>query len=249
MQTPLQQNLGDGTSQAKIPEIQEIAISISANNLNPTILSEDFLKLSGIVPSDWELRAKPTLNPRLSQLSFKSGVNVVAQPGTISFTEGMNTKQVKELQAAEVACKYVAKLSNAEYQGLAINVRTLVPLLSGPDAARSFIADTLLAPGPWKDFGKEPLQAGINLFYQLDDCQLTLSINQAKLQPQDKPAIPALLFSGSFNYNLGQYSGEDRLQKLAQLIRNWSKNIETFRELIDRRFLKREESVFPTGAF
>ncbi|MGH2414087.1 MAG: hypothetical protein ACRDEA_10425, partial [Microcystaceae cyanobacterium] len=76
MATPLEQNLNSQSS-TSIREIQEIAINISAKNLNPTMLSEDFLKFSGIIPSDWELGKQPVLSPTLAQVSFQNGVSIV----------------------------------------------------------------------------------------------------------------------------------------------------------------------------
>lgn len=231
-------------SPTQIRDIQEIGIAISAKNLSPAMLSQDFLKFSGIFsgifPSDWELAKQPVLTPRFAQLSFKNGVSIVAQSPTITFMEAIGKKDVQELKAPDVARKYVEKLPHAEYQTLKISLKSLVPFPGRQDAAKKYITGTLLSPGLWQESGKAPMQAGINLLYQLERCQLSLSINEAKLQMPDQPAIPALLFAGSFHYTVANYSADERLGQLGQLIDNWQADSETFRELIEGRFLKQE---------
>ena len=82
------------TSVQKILEIQEIGIIITAKKLNVGILSVDFLKTSGIIPQDWELQNKPVKAPNAVQLAFKNGVNLVAQPGKIFFSETLAKKAI-----------------------------------------------------------------------------------------------------------------------------------------------------------
>lgn len=40
-------------------DLQELAIVLTAKNHNPSILNPDFLKCSGIIPSEWELSRQP----------------------------------------------------------------------------------------------------------------------------------------------------------------------------------------------
>lgn len=62
MMSPSESNFeSQSSTQVQIREIQEIAITLAAKNLNPAMLSEDFLKFSGIVPNEWELSKQPFL--------------------------------------------------------------------------------------------------------------------------------------------------------------------------------------------
>ncbi|MEM1368853.1 MAG: hypothetical protein AAGG02_12725 [Cyanobacteria bacterium P01_H01_bin.15] len=244
----------ESPASVQVREIQEVAIAITAKSLNPAMLNQDFLKLSAIVPQDWEFKKPPVANQSVAQLSFKNGVNITAQPRTVTFSQAVNEKAEKvELLTPEVARRFVEKLPNAEYQALNISPRALVPLSGGPESARDYIAGTLLAQGPWQDFGKVPVQANLNLLYQLDDAQLNLSINQAKLQLPDGTAIPALLFAGNFVYNLAQAETADKINYLSGLIGNWQKDLNQFREVVEERFLQaapvrpEEESLFPAS--
>jgi hypothetical protein len=218
--------------------IEELTISIVIKNLNPTMLSHEFLTMSGIVPTDWELARQPVVNPRGSQVSYKNGVNVIAQPNTISFVEAIGNKNLQQLQFAQIAQKYVEKMSNADYQGLSISPKIIAPFPE-EDGGKKFINNTLLGQGAWRDFGTTSPQAAMELFYQLEDCQLGLKINPARLQQPNDQVISAVLFAGNFAYNLTNIAGEEKIKKVTQKINSWDQDLNTFRELIYEKFLQK----------
>ncbi len=229
----------------KILEIQEIAIVLNATNLNAGMLNLNFLKVSGIIPQDWELSRQPVANPRLVQLNFKNGVNMAAQGGSVTFSEPIANKALEEIKAPEVAIKYAEKLPNANYQVVSINPRTLVGLGNGEDAASNFIINSLISPGPWRNLGQAPVKANLNFLYQLEKCQLNLSVNEAKVQRKDQSQISSLLFSGSFNYGVAQGNELERVTQLADKVSNWQTDMKTFQEIVHQKFLGYQGSVFP----
>ncbi|MEM8780775.1 MAG: hypothetical protein AAGF26_18300 [Cyanobacteria bacterium P01_G01_bin.49] len=232
----------------KVREMQELAIAISAKNLNPTMLSQEFLKQTGIVPSDWELAKQPVLGPNFSQVVFQNGVSIVAQPRTITIMESIGTKTLSELNIPNIASQYIEKLPNAEYQRLSISPKSLIPFPGSNDGARNYITRTLLAPGPWQNYGKGSVQAGLNLLYQLDHCQFSLSINEAKIAMPDQSVVPALLFAGNFNYDTGKDNPQERLAQLRKGVNNWQSDLKAFQEIVNQRFLAQQsETVFPTS--
>jgi hypothetical protein len=238
-------NNSNQASLAGFREIQELSIAIAAKSLNPAMLTVDFLKYSGIVPADWELNAQPVLNPNYAQVSFQNGISIVAQPRTITFVEIINSPDNSTLKLPEIVGLYADKLPLAEYQALNISPKSIVPFPSSVEAAKKYITETLLAPGSWQNFGQAPLQAGLNLLYQLETCQLSVAINEAKLQLPDGKTIAAVLFAGNFNYNLPENS--DRLNLLKQYLGQWQTDLQIFRELVTQRFLERQAPVFPTN--
>lgn len=232
LQTPSPENL-------MLNDIEELTISLVIKNFNPSLLSYELLTMSGIVPSDWALARQPVSNPRGSQVSFKNGVNIIAQPNNISFVEGLGNKEVNSLEFANIAQKYVSKMSNAEYVGVSIIPKIIVPFSQEEDGGKNFINDNLLNQGAWFNFGNITPQASLNLFYQLDRAQLVLNINPAKLQQPNETSISAVLFAGSFNYNLNDLTGDVRIKTLTNTINSWQKDLDTFRELIYQKFLQK----------
>jgi hypothetical protein len=234
----------------KTIDIQELAITIAAKGLNPMSLNLDILKQTGVIPGDWELNRQPVQNPRVVQLSFKSGVNLVAQPGSVTFSQAFGHAN-QTVQIPDVAMSYLDKFPNIDYQGVSISPKSLIGFGEEGNLARQFITENLLAPGPWRELGTAPMQANLNLVYRLEHCPMTLSINEARVQRPEKSPIAALLFSGSFNYQTNQGAIPERVSQIKAQINNWQRDMKTFREIVNQRFLGQAESevesVFPGG--
>ena len=226
-------------SSNKTQFIEEVSIIIAAQDLTPTMMSQDFLKFSGIIPKEWELSQQPVLNPNFAQLNFKSGVNITAQPRTISISESLGSRKLEELNLAAVASKYIEKLPHAEYMGLSCSPKILIPFPNDPETPRQYITSTLLGSGAWKKIGRIPVQAGINLMYLLDRCQLTMNVSEARLQQAQKQTIAAILFSGNFNYTINPKDQQaDSLTQINQFLNNWKSDFEEFREIVNQKFLE-----------
>jgi hypothetical protein len=83
--------------------VQELVIVIAAKNNNPTILTADFLKYSGIIPSDWELARQPVLTHNASQVIFTNGISIVAETNRIIFIEQVTDKSADEIAIPQIA--------------------------------------------------------------------------------------------------------------------------------------------------
>jgi hypothetical protein len=225
---------------------EELNISLVGNQINATVLQLDFLKMSGIIPSDWEVQKQPVLTATYSQIIFKNGVNLVAQARSITLNQTIDPTNKNPLVVPQLAGLLVDKLPNANYQGVSINPKILIAFTAGgTDVARNYIVERVLAPGPWLNMGQAPVQASVNFFYQLDRCKLLLNLNQAQIQQPNQQSLSALLFTGSFNYELGNYTPDERLQQLKQRIENWSTDLQTLRDIVTNRFLGQQDNVFP----
>ena len=134
----------------------------------------------------------------------------------------------------------------------------LLPFPKNPQQVNNYITGKLLASGPWKQIGKAPVQAGINLMYSLEHCQLNISISEARLQQPQKPPMMAILFSGGFNYDLSTIEDySERVSRLNKAISSWQNDFGQFREIITQKFLgsssatqpqpTEETTLFPMG--
>lgn len=214
---------------------QEVSIVIAAQQ-SPAMLREDLLKYSGIIPNGWQLSRPPVASDQLSQLVFENGCSIASQPDRIMFLEIIGDKDPEKVMIGDVARKYVETMKAAEYQAVGINFRSYVPFADDEGAADRYISSQLLANGDWQNFGKENVKAALNLLYEIDRGQLTLSINSATIQ-QAEAALPILLFSGNFNYEIKDIPADKKIPTMAVTIDNWITDFDTFRDLIAQKFL------------
>jgi hypothetical protein len=214
---------------------QELAIVVSVKTQNPTILNEDFLKQTGIIPSDWKVAREPIYTDRVAQIVFENGFSIAAQPDRVMFLEAVGDKEIDTITAGEVAQKYVSTLKLADYQAIGINFRSYVAHNS-PAAASEYINTELLAAGSWQQYGTG-VRASLNLVYDLSERQLNLSINEASIQFPEQPATPVVLFAGNFSYDTSATPAGDKAAKIAELIGNWQQDLHEYTTLITDRFI------------
>lgn len=223
--------------------IQDISITLAIKNYNPTIVTTDFLKGSGVIPIDWEVARSSVVSSRVTRILFKNGIKIEAKIGVITFSETLSNNPTN-LQIPNIAHGYVAALPHLEYQGIGINPRRFVTFEKEENGAHKFITETLLAKGEWQNFGTAPMLAGINLVYPIKHCQLRLAINETKLQMSDGELIPSVLFAGNFDYRFTDNLLAERIQKISLILKNYHNYITVYQELIDRQFLASNKEDF-----
>ncbi|BAY22277.1 hypothetical protein NIES2100_20400 [Calothrix sp. NIES-2100] len=221
-------------------EIQEFVIAIAVKQQNPTVLTADFLKYSGIVPNEWELARPPVLTNAGAQVVFQNGVSVIAEVNRVVFSELIATKEVKEVSIPAIARKYIETLTQVSYQAISINFRGYVLFDQTNNTSRNFIFGKLLKAGSWQEFGTSPVQAGLRFIYTLKETQLFLDINEVGLQLPDQSQLPAILFSANFSHPVAQDDTSQRLANLVEVIGNWQRDLDTYKEVINTKFLTSE---------
>jgi hypothetical protein len=226
--------------------LQEVAIVIAVQELDPTLLTPEFLNYTQIVPADWIVAGQPVRTLQGSQVTFENGVSVIAQPQRISFAELAAGKPTAELQIPKLAEKFVDVLANLNFVGVGINLRGYIDFGSDKREARDFIFQNLLAPGAWQQMGTAPVQAGINLSYTFDDRRLNLNINEATLQTPDDLTSAIALFGGNFDYDVaGTIAPAAHTQRIKQIVTNWQRDFQLYQEVVDRFMLPNSVISFP----
>jgi hypothetical protein len=217
---------------------QEIAIVIAVKTQSPTILNEDFLKYSGIIPPDCKLAQAPTYTDRVAQVLFTNGFSLAIQSDRVMFLEALGEhKSLDAVSAADIASKYVDTLKLAEYQAVGINCRGYVSYSDEPSGANKLITEHLLNPGSWQNFTDKPAQASINFLYDFPDKKLSIAVNEATLQFPNQNATDVVLFAGNFSYALNSVNEIDRVPRVQQIISNWQADTKTFTDLVSNHLL------------
>ncbi|WP_224087093.1 hypothetical protein [Nostoc sp. MS1] len=224
-------------------QVQELLIAIAVRQQNPSILTADFLKYTGIVPSNWELARPPVLTNTAAQVVYQNGVSIVAEVNRVIFAEAIANKEASDVQIAAIAQKYIETVKQVNYQGVGINLRGIAPYESENLSARNYTFSKFLQPGAWQDFGSTPVEASMRLVYTLNETQLYLDINEAQLQYPDQTIKPAVLFSANFSREITQEEPTARLAAISAVIDKWQTDVETLKELVNSKFLNNETYI------
>ena len=224
--------------------IQDLVIVIAAKNHKPSLLNPDFLKCSGIVPSNWELAREPINANNVSQVVFTNGITITAEPQRVILAQPIKDVDVESILIPEIARKYAQALPNMEFEAIGINPRGYVPFSSGEDTARQYITHTLLSPGAWQSEGEEPMRASLNLVYKLQRAPFYLTVTEAALraEAEGETNTPIIMFSGSFSYELNGENNAEKLLKLNSVFDNWQSDLEDYKNIISNKFLAQKIS-------
>ena len=220
--------------------VQEFVIVVAAKNHNPSLLNPDFLKYSGIVPTEWELARNPVYTNRFTQITFTNGVSIVAEPNRVIFLEAIESKTDGEIATPAIARKYVEVLPKLEYYAIGINPRGYVSYEDNPVGARKYLSEKVLSPGAWQEVGTAPVQAKIDFVYTLERGSMNLSINEASLRFPDEKTVPVVLFSGNFSYDVTGETETERNSCLYGVIDNWQADLEIYKDIVNTKFLAGE---------
>ncbi len=216
---------------------QEVAIVIAVPSQNPSLLSEDFLKYSGIIPLDWLLARAPVYDERVAQLVFENGFSLALQADRVMFLEAIGEKELADTAITQVTCKYVEALKLANFQAFGLNFRSFISYGSDSEAAAEFVNSQVLAPRKWSKFTDKPVKSTVNLNYELKSGKaLNLAISEASIQFPEKEQESIVLFSANFNQDLKDVESEAKVQKIQALASNWQQDLQTLQELIYEGF-------------
>jgi hypothetical protein len=221
--------------------VQELAIVIAVQRIDPTLLTPDFLTMTQIVPADWEILGQPVRSNEGSQITYQQGVSIIAQAQRISFVELILNKATAEIEVPKLSQSLVKVLSNLDFVGVGINLRGYLDFEGKTEAARRFMFSHLLALGEWLSIGDGPVQAGINLGYSFPDKRLNLTINEASVQQPEQATNPIVLFSGNFDYDLQGGDRAANLVRLEQILTNWQQDLDLYKNVVGK--FKQTEAV------
>ena len=142
------------------------------------------------------------------------------------------------MEAALVATRYLESLPAADYQQVRISPMCLDNLGNEDDAVRQLMVEGLLTSSPWHSFGSSPTKVAVNLVYELERCQFSLKLDEARFQQGENKAVPGLLFAGDFIYSFGEQSGAEKIKSLKKVIANCQQDVSMFQSQISENIIK-----------
>jgi hypothetical protein len=222
-------------------DIQELALVLAVERQDPSLLTPDFLRYSGIIPEDWELARQPVRTPQAAQVSYQNGISLVAYADRTVFVETFGDRPAESIEVPSIAQRYSEVLRNLDFRAIGINFRGHV-LFPGTDSgAHEYLCKTLLNPGSWQSLGTAPMRAGLNLVYTLEQSTLNLSIQEAMLQLPEQERVPVVVFGANFETAI-QPEKAQHLQ-LNQALERWQKDLDLYRQVVNQ-FLQQQQQEY-----
>jgi hypothetical protein len=220
---------------SKNVEVRDFSMVLVAENANSTILNPGFLKYNRIVPDEWELAMPPICTPPVSQVIYKNGVNIVAQPDKISFGEFIDTEKIYKIP--EISSKFVDVVPIINYQAIGINFNAYI-LAGEKEQEQDIILNKLIAAGKWKNFrGKSP-NTLVQFVYQFEDSVFTIAIQEALMNNfPNNEQTPIIAFVANFHRQLIGTNPQEKTTHLKHIIQSYHSDLNIFISFIEEDFL------------
>lgn len=221
-----------------IPEVNEIAFTLFAEEIIPTHLTPKFLKLSQIVPQDWKFVSSPKIEIEKGEAIFTNGVNISANVGSITFSQKLNANNLEKIQVFNLATKWVEIQHKFNYQAIEINPTSLFSFKQENNIFRHFIPNILLIDGDWKKASQEPLRGSLSLAYTIKQKEFNIKIEDIRYREADNSLIAGAIFYGNFFYEVKGNTKAEKLKRINQYLSLWQEDWEIFQDLVNNKLLQ-----------
>jgi hypothetical protein len=215
-------------------EVQELSLVIAVERQDPSLLTPDFLRYSGIIPQDWELSRQPVRTQQAAQVSYQNGISILAYADRTVFVETLSDKIPEGIELPSIAQRYSKVLRNLEFRAVGINFRGHVLFPGTENSAHHYLCNGLLNPGGWQNVGTAPMRAGLNLIYTLERNTLNLSVQEAKLQLPEKESVPVVIFGANFETPIASDSAVEQQTQLHEALQSWHLDLASYRQVVDQ---------------
>ena len=215
-------------------DVQELSLVIAVERQDPSLLTPDFLRYSGIIPQEWELSRQPVRSQQAAQVIYQNGVSILAYPDRTIFVEPISDKAEATVEIPHIAERYSEILRNLNFQAVGTNFRGHVLFPGSEDSAHQYLCNTLLSSGAWQTIGTAPMRAGLNLIYTFERNVMNLSIQEAMIQLPEQERVPIVLFTANFETPLQPQTDTERLTGLQQALQGWQADLATYRQTVEK---------------
>lgn len=164
----------------------EFTLVVIANDHNPTLLNPDFLQRNKIVKDewDWQVVGQPITTPAVSTVAYGSKVVVTLDPMKLQITDKSGVG-IDQTHLCEFISNYVATLPHVQYSALGINFT----MISATDDVTGYLIERFIKEGTWNQESNQMRNVGLNFSYDLDNGNITFSIDKGAKKDEGKPII------------------------------------------------------------
>jgi len=209
------------------------SVVVSAENHNPTLLNDDFLKLREIIPPVFELAEPPFISQPVARLRYKQNVEITVDVNRIQFHQSLLGKEPTEPEVPDISSAYIRTLPHVKYTAVGINFAGFVMFENPTDFLRgAFLKEN----GPFGGDSYELAEISFRVSSEniVSNIKLTPGfIHKDDRHPIEKDRSPVVLLSVNYHHEVTGYPADESVVKA---ISNWQQLLGDFKELINGLF-------------
>ena len=212
-------------------DLIEFSVVLAATSNNPSILNPDFLFHNGIVDASCEVKDPRISTPAFSQVVFKNGLVVKADPDRVIFEQRGTKLGVEEIICPDIANRYLNKVPHVPYRAVGINPKGHRPL---EGKAADKVADALIDQGTWLSFKDCTPEIQVKAIYRYTNRTIIMEIAGTEIAGQGPKQVPGLLFQANIHRDIQAANPTKRIQTISSIFSLWREDLGDFFSIVDK---------------
>ncbi len=202
-----------------------------AEHVEPSIINPDFLRHSDVVDADVKPARSPISTPVFAQIVFDNGLEVRAEPNRFVFQQHGDPLLEEGCICADVAIRFVSKLSYLPYSAVGINPKGFCPVDA---AAGSGMRRALAGGGEWTGFKDTLPDVSLKATYVFESRTITLTMSTETRSTIDGSESTGLRYSANIHRDVSEEDHDRRLDKTKKILESWRSDLSDFVQLANR---------------
>lgn len=209
----------------------EFSVVLVADQVEPSMINPDFLRHSGIVEAGLEVAEPPISIPVFAQVIYTNGLEIRAEPSRFVFQQRGDPLLEEECTCADVAIRFLSRLSYLTYKAVGINPKAFRPVHAAADGG---MRRALVNRGEWASFKDTLPDVSLRAVYAFESRTITLTISTGTRNTAEGPESTGLHYTANIHRDVGGDDQDRRLGKTKKILESWKSDLQDFSQLTDR---------------
>ena len=207
----------------------ERGVVLVAEQIDPNTIGETFLRQHSIIQDDYVVAQTPILTPVLSQIVFRNGLSIVAEPSRLLIVHKGDDLDTDTNRCSEFAIKYLDCAPLPPFKAIGINFRSVVPR-TDEDSEKLNMARFFKDHAQWLQFGDTTPDLSFKANYRGRDKTINLEVGPA--QKQGDSSHIGLLHVVNFHRDLDFVDTTQTHSRLTTILSDWKHDLHEFEQIV-----------------
>ncbi len=209
-------------------KFSEFTIVIIASAHNPSILNPDFLRINGIVSTDFS-PIESISTPPVSHVKYREKVAITVDSERLTFADVDEERIPHKSPVPLIAEKYIEVLKHVQYKAVGLNFNGYYECTHIDPG--QYIANKFIKKGPWDEYEGATPSIGLKFSYKLDEVMLNLNLAPAVTKKGER-TFPSI----AINLNFHCDPREKTIENIVNYIKSWDLRYEQLNNLLLKIF-------------